>query len=72
MAAIFFNESIQNLNFYIEKMFERFISNLKLVLAYFFSFKNMKNNKSSQNSGGSRGGVLGASAPPAESMVGKS
>ena len=51
MAAIFFQylKSIQNLHFFVEKMFECFISNIKLVLAYFFSFKNMKNNKSSQN-----------------------
>ena len=48
MAAIFFNKSIQNLQFYAKKL-ECFISNLKLVLVYFFSFKNVKNNKSSQN-----------------------
>ena len=49
MAAIFFNESIQNLHFYGEKCLNiYFISNLKLVLASFFSFKIMKNNKSSQ------------------------
>ena len=49
MVAIFFNKSIQNLHFLCRKMFECFISSLKLVLAYLFSFKNMKNNKSSQN-----------------------
>ena len=49
MAAIFFNKSIQNLHLLCRKMFECFISNLKLVLAYFFSFNNMKNNKSLQN-----------------------
>ena len=30
-------------------MFERFISNIKFVLSLFVSFKQMKNNKSSQN-----------------------
>ena len=34
--------------FYVEKSFERFISNPKLVLAYFF-FQKYENNKSSQN-----------------------
>ena len=47
MVAIFFNESIQNLHFLCRQMFERFISNLKLVLA-FFPFKNMKTNIGSQ------------------------
>ena len=45
MAAIFFNKSIQNLHFLGIKMFECFISNLKLVLANIFFFQNMKNNK---------------------------
>ena len=47
MMAIFFNESIQNLHFLCRNMFECFISNLKLVLA-FVPFKNMKNNIGSQ------------------------
>ena len=47
-AAIFFNKSIQNLHFLCRKMFESLISNLNLFY-HFFSFKNMKNNKSSQN-----------------------
>ena len=38
MAAIFFQylKSMQNLRFYVEKMYECFFSNIKLVLAYFF------------------------------------
>ena len=49
MAAIFFNKNIQNLHFLCRKMFECFISNLKLVSAYFLFFQNIRNNKSSQN-----------------------
>ena len=36
MGAIFFNESIQNPHFLYRKMIERIISNLKIVLAFFF------------------------------------
>ena len=47
MAAIFFNKVYKTYIFYVEKLFECFISNLKLVLAYIFFQK--YGNKSSQN-----------------------